>query len=141
VTPKQELFVQEYLVDLNATQAAIRAGYSEETARQIGSENLSKPDIQEAIAQAMDRRSKRTRRTQDYVLNGICGIVERTQEKQPSIALRGYELLGKHLKMFTDKLEVDDQAALRSLSDHDLRQRIESKLNQLGYALQKVSDE
>ena len=41
LTPKQELFVQEYLVDLNATQAAIRAGYSEQTARQTASENLS----------------------------------------------------------------------------------------------------
>ena len=50
LTPKQARFVEEYLVDLNATQAAIRAGYSERTARQIASENLSKPDIQQAIA-------------------------------------------------------------------------------------------
>lgn len=50
LTPKQERFVAEYLVDLNATQAAIRAGYSEKTAQQVGSENLSKPVIAEAIA-------------------------------------------------------------------------------------------
>jgi phage terminase small subunit len=50
LTFKQARFVEEYLVDLNATQAAIRAGYSERTARQIASENLSKPDIQQAIA-------------------------------------------------------------------------------------------
>jgi phage terminase small subunit len=50
LTPKQARFVAEYLVDLNATQAAIRAGYSENTARAIGSENLTKPDIAEAIA-------------------------------------------------------------------------------------------
>jgi phage terminase small subunit len=49
LTPKQELFVREYLVDFNATQAAIRAGYSKDTARQIGSENLSKLYIQQAI--------------------------------------------------------------------------------------------
>ena len=52
LTPKQERFVQEYLCDLNATQAAIRAGYSENTARAIASENLSKPDIADAIAEA-----------------------------------------------------------------------------------------
>ena len=50
LTPKQNRFVEEYLIDLNATKAAVRAGYSEKTARQIGSENLSKPAIQEAIA-------------------------------------------------------------------------------------------
>jgi phage terminase small subunit len=50
LTPKQQKFVEEYLIDLNATQAAIRAGYSEHTASSIGHENLSKPEIQEAIA-------------------------------------------------------------------------------------------
>lgn len=49
LTHKQEKFVQEYLLDLNATQAAIRAGYSPKTARSVGSENLSKPDIAERI--------------------------------------------------------------------------------------------
>ncbi len=52
LTPKQHRFVEEYLIDLNATKAAGRARYSEKTARQIGSENLSKPAIQEAIAEA-----------------------------------------------------------------------------------------
>ncbi|QYM73370.1 terminase small subunit [Pseudochrobactrum sp. Wa41.01b-1] len=55
LTTKQERFVTEYLVDLNATQAAIRAGYSEKTARQTGSENLSKPDIADAIADAHNK--------------------------------------------------------------------------------------
>ena len=49
LTPKQARFVQEYLIDLNATQAAIRAGYSEHTARQVASENLSKPYIVKAV--------------------------------------------------------------------------------------------
>lgn len=69
LTPKQQRFVEEYLVDLNATQAAIRAGYSPETARQTASENLSKPDIQSAIAEARGSRSERTKITQDMVLN------------------------------------------------------------------------
>jgi len=68
LTAKQQRFVDEYLIDLNATQAAIRAGYSEKTARQVASENLSKPDVAEAIAEAQKRRSERTEITQDRVL-------------------------------------------------------------------------
>lgn len=68
LTPKQALFVQEYLVDLNATQAAIRAGYSEDTAGAIGHENLNKPDISTAIQNAMDLRAERTGITVDRVL-------------------------------------------------------------------------
>ncbi|WP_259343218.1 terminase small subunit [Bordetella avium] len=49
---KQRRFMEEYLVDLNATQAAIRAGYSKKTARQIGEENLSQPDIAKAVQEA-----------------------------------------------------------------------------------------
>lgn len=60
MTKKQKLFVDEYLLDLNATQAAIRAGYSPETAGAIGAENLKKPQIQNAIARAMAERSSRT---------------------------------------------------------------------------------
>lgn len=68
LTPKQAAFVNEYLVDLNATQAAIRAGYSEDTAHAIGHENLSKPDIAAAIQRAMDLRAERTGITADRVL-------------------------------------------------------------------------
>lgn len=60
MTPKQQRFVEEYLIDLNATQAAIRAGYSADTAHSIGSENLGKPEIADAIAALKAERSKRT---------------------------------------------------------------------------------
>ena len=73
-TVKQRTFIEEYLVDLNATQAAIRAGYSRKTAKEIGCENLSKPNIQEAIRVAMDERSQRTGVTVDRVLAAIAKI-------------------------------------------------------------------
>lgn len=60
MTKKQKRFCEEYLIDLNATQAAIRAGYSPDTAGAIGAENLTKPEIQRAVAQAMAERSRRT---------------------------------------------------------------------------------
>lgn len=68
ITAKQERFVDEYLVDLNATQAAIRAGYSKKTARQVGAENLTKPVIADLIAKRQHERGERTRITADRVL-------------------------------------------------------------------------
>lgn len=60
MTKKQKRFCEEYLIDLNATQAAIRAGYSPDTAGAIGAENLTKPEIQRAVARDMAERSRRT---------------------------------------------------------------------------------
>lgn len=74
MTKKQKRFVEEYLVDLNATQAAIRAGYSPQTARDIGCENLTKPNIQNAIATAMADRSRRTGINQDRVIQEIAKL-------------------------------------------------------------------
>ncbi len=68
LTPKQQRFVDEYLIDLNATQAAIRAGYSAHTANEMGAENLAKPSIAAAIAEAVDARKERTEITADKVL-------------------------------------------------------------------------
>lgn len=103
---KQQLFIEEYLVDLNATQAAKRAGYSEKTAYSIGQENLNKPEIQEAVQKAFNERSERTEITQDYVLGTIKETVEKCKESDNTNGiLKGCELLGKHLKLFTDKVE------------------------------------
>lgn len=74
LTVKQQAFVDEYLIDLNATQAAIRAGYSEKTAGSTGSENLQKPEIAEAIQKAVAKRSERTEITADNVLKELAKI-------------------------------------------------------------------
>lgn len=71
LTAKQQRFVEEYLIDLNATQAAIRAGYSVESAGSIGSENLAKPEIRARVETAMAERSKRTGITADRVLQEL----------------------------------------------------------------------
>ena len=68
LTQKQSCFVDEYLVDLNATQAAIRSGYSKKTARTIGNQNLTKLDISSAIQERMNYRSERTKVTLDQVV-------------------------------------------------------------------------
>lgn len=74
MTQKQRRFIEEYLIDLNATQAAIRAGYSPDSAADIGSENLRKPDIRARIDQAMAERSKRTGLNQDRILMELAKI-------------------------------------------------------------------
>lgn len=134
LTGKQQLFIDEYLIDLNATQAAIRAGYSEKTAGSMGDENLKKPEIAKAIQEAMNKRAKRTEVNADYVLRTIVDTIERCKQAEPVLdregsptgeyrfdstaVLKGAELLGKHLKMFTDKTELTgkDGAELPSIN-------------------------
>lgn len=74
MTKKQKRFVEEYLIDLNATQAAIRAGYSSDSAQQMGSENLSKPVIKKAIDWAIAERSRRTGINQERVLQELAKV-------------------------------------------------------------------
>lgn len=116
MTPKQQQFCQEYVVDLNATQAAVRAGYSERTARQIASENLSKPDIQEEIRMVMEQRRQRTEISADWVIHHLRELVERSMQIEPArdeenrvigtyrfngnVAVRALDLLARHLGMF-----------------------------------------
>ena len=74
LTAKQKRFIEEYLIDLNATQAAIRAGYSPDTAYSIGSENLKKPDIRARVDKAMAERSKRTGINADRIIIELARI-------------------------------------------------------------------
>lgn len=74
LTKKQRRFIDEYLIDLNATQAAIRAGYSPETAKDIGCENLAKPNIKNEIDKAIAERSKRTGVNADRVVRELARI-------------------------------------------------------------------
>lgn len=106
LTPKQQRFVDEYLIDLNATQAAIRAGYSPKTAHSIGAENLIKPEVQKAIEQAQQERQKRTLVTQDDVIRGLLTEAEWQGEgSSHSARVSAWAHLGKHLNMFTDKID------------------------------------
>lgn len=152
LTEKQQRFVDEYLIDLNATQAAIRAGYSAKTADQQGSRMLANVKVQQAIAERMAERSKRTGVNQDRVVlelskiaflkmtdvvdrngaikqdaseddlsciesikykesdNEYGGSVER--EVKVASKLKALELLGKHLGMWNDKLDVNVTAPI-----------------------------
>lgn len=161
LTNKQQCFVEEYLVDLNAAQAAIRAGYSKKTAHIIGAQNLSKLNIAKAITEAREKRSERTEITQDRVLkeiglvafgdlrklfddDGLKKITDLTADEAAMLAgvevvtaqqgegpvehiakikrndkLKALELIGRHLKMFTDKHEVESTNFNVTIGDKD----------------------
>ena len=111
LTDKQKRFVAEYLVDLNATQAAIRAGYSKKTADRIGPELLGKTCVLEEVQKAMADREKRTEITQDRVLNelGKVAFAKAADYTDATLKyankLRALELIGKHLGMFDGKTQ------------------------------------
>ncbi len=108
LSAKQEQFCREYLVDLNATQAAIRAGYSAKTANAIGNENLLKPCIAERIAMLKQERANKVARTAQDVLNDIIAVTTQAHEEGDlKTALKGLELQGKHLGMFTDRIQQE----------------------------------
>ena len=98
MTPKQEAFVREYLIDLNATQAAIRAGYSVDTARAIGSENLSKPDIADAIAEAQAERAEKCEIDALWVLQEAKSTYQAARaDNNVSAAVSALKLVGSHV--------------------------------------------
>lgn len=139
LTDKQARFVQEYLVDLNATQAAIRAGYSARTAEWIGPQLLGKSHVSNAIAMKMADRSKRTEITADLVMRDVEAIKRDAMRESTdkdgnpamvnhAAALKACELQGKHLGMFTDKVAM----TIESSSDEELDAKIVDLLRKTG---------
>lgn len=106
---KAEIFAREYAKDLNATKAAIRAGYSPKSAASQASRLLRNVKMQEKVNAELTVNAERCQLDADYVLNGIRDTVEECRQEHNAVgALKGYELLGKHLKLFTEKIDVTD---------------------------------
>lgn len=136
LTPKQRAFVDEYLIDLNATQAAIRAGYSKKTAGVIGKENLQKPNLRAAIDERMKEKNSQKIAKQDEVLEFLTSVLrgevtEQTPlsvgelgqelvDKEPSLKDRtkAAELLGKRYSIWTDKQQIDGDMSINIEIDY-----------------------
>lgn len=134
LTDKQKIFCDEYIISLNATQAAIKAGYAEKTAYAIGAENLKKPKIQSYISERMEQKESSLIATQDEVLQYLTSVLrgesqttdtllvgigdgwQEVQEvkKKPSEKdrLKAAELLGKRYGLYTDKVSADVDMSL-----------------------------
>ena len=178
LTPKQERFCEEYIVDLNATQAAIRTGYSQYSAKEIGYENLTKLHIQKKIRDLADKRSERTGITADSVLKEIarCAFLDPRKffnkggqlkdmiDLDPDVAAAArmdisvtkinekiaktakirfvdkkgaLELLGKHLMLFTDRIETPEttmshkfQIDTSNMSNRELEEFINERMQE-----------
>ncbi len=135
LTPKQQRFCQEYLVDFNATQAAIRAGYSKKTANEQGSRLLANINIKSEISKGMAELSEKTKGNAQWVLENLIEVSERCMQKTPVVkfdrtkkvmkpvidektgegtwefdsagANRALELIGKHRAMFVERSQAD----------------------------------
>lgn len=140
MTAKQRRFCDEYLIDLNATQAAIRAGYSKKTARKIGQENLTKRDIRQYIDARMAEKESELIADQDEVLRYLTSVMRgesrssvvvveslgdfmseaRELEKAPDEKerLKAAELLGKRYGLYTDRVEQDVDMELNITVDY-----------------------
>lgn len=140
LTDKQKRFCDEYLIDLNATQAALRAGYSKKTAKQIGQQNLTKLDLKNYIDKRMKEKESELVADQDEVLKYLTAVLRgettaqeivvegtgdgcskaKTMKKAPSEKerLRAAELLGKRYALFTDKVETDVDMDLNITIDY-----------------------
>lgn len=139
LTEKQKRFCEEYLIDLNATQSAIRAGYSEKVAYSIGSENLKKPEIQNYITELLDSakstRIAESNEVMEYLTKGMRqelteevvvtegageGVSEaKIVKKQISLkdSNKCAELLGKRYSLFSEKVEVSSSVESSKLND------------------------
>ena len=123
LTDKQEMFCKEYIIDLNATQASIRAGYSEKTANEQGCQNLAKLNIQERIAELKEDREKRLVIDADWVLQQAVKVHMMCMQAEPVIvggeptgeykfdssgANKALELVGKHVNIqaWKEKTEI-----------------------------------
>jgi len=105
LSSKMALFVEEYLVDLNASAAVLRAGYKTRNQNRMGAELLRHPLVKKVIDEKKDKRTERLELTSDYVLTKLVDIVEKSEDN-PTAALRGLELLGKHLGLYRDRQEI-----------------------------------
>lgn len=139
MTEKQKRFAEEYLIDCNAKQAAIRAGYSEKTAKAIGAENLTKPDVKryidERLGEIRSRKTADAREVIEYLTSVLRGesvgtelVVEgvgdgcseaREVQKAPSEKerLKAAELLGKRFGLWTEKINLDGSASVKIVDD------------------------
>ena len=114
LTDKQKRFCEEYLIDLNATQASIRAGYSENTAQQIGSENLSKLVIQEYISKHKESKSKELNITLNDMLEIELSIAKKGRDND---RLKAIDQISKKLGFYSADNEQRKPVTNISLKD------------------------
>lgn len=134
LTLKEQAFILEYCIDLNATQAAIKAWYSEKTAKNIASENLTKPHIMKEVQKELTKKFAKVEKDWDRVIRMLVELTERCMQKVPVLDKEGNETwerkfdsswansaldkLGKYYKLFTERVEV--KAVIETISEDQM---------------------
>lgn len=139
MTLKQQRFADEYIITANATQAAIKAGYSKKTAKVIGNENLTKPYIKKYIDERLAQLESEKIASQQEVLSYLSSVMrgEMTEQTLRSVGesgqviaeidvgakdrIKAAELLGKRYKLWTDKSEVDVTGTVVFMNEDDIQ--------------------
>ncbi len=144
LTPKQKRFVEEYLADkeLNATKAAINAGYSEKTARQQGARLLTNVDIQNAIQEAQNKRSERVEITQDDVLKeliklGFSNMLDYVQVSSDGLAYVDLSTLTREQAAAIQEITVDEYTEGKGEGARDVK-KVKVKLADKKSALELI---
>lgn len=143
LSPKRQRFADEYLIDLNATAAAIRAGYSAKTATSQGERLLRFVDVAAYVEAKLEKRAAKVGLNQEYVVNNLLEIVERCMQRAAITDAAGEEtgvwkfdskgatgalkLLGEHLGMFSGKVPDNTNAVLAELLRDAIRRSVESR--------------
>lgn len=136
LNPRQERFCREYIIDYNATKAAIRAGYSEKTAYSMGSENLKKPEILSFVRELQAQQAERLCVTKQWVIVQLVQVYKRCMQQEEVLvwnselkmkvpsgefvfdskgALNALEMLGKHLSFFDSKAAQNEKQDISKL--------------------------
>lgn len=128
LSEKQFRFVEEYLLDLNAAAAVLRAGYktNKTNAYVMGTQMLAHPLIAEAIQEKLKGRREKMELSAEYVITKLISIVEEQEQGNPTAALRGLELLGRHLGLYKDKQEISGPDGGAIQMEQKVKQNVES---------------
>ena len=134
LTSKQEIFCREYLVDLNATQAAIRAGYSKNSAKQQGTENLAKPVIAEFIQELKAKRADKLNIDAEWVLKSAKKVFDRCMQYEEVVTSEGstgefkfehsgankaLEIIGKHVDVQAFNEKSSSEIKITTANDEE----------------------
>ena len=130
LTPKQELFINEYCIDRNATRAYkdVYKSANDNTAAKEGCKILKNPKVAQEIENRIAKRAKDNGITAEFVLNGIKAIA--TKGEKENDKLKAFELLGKHLKLFTEKQEIE----------HSGETTVNSKIDLTGFTTEQLKE-
>lgn len=138
LSPKAVLFIEYYLADpqLNASLAVLKAGYKTNNPNRVATDLLRHPLVQKTIQEKQAKRFEKFSVTQDYVLQKLVRIIEDTESGNPQAALRGLELLGKHLGLYRDRTEISgpDGKAI------ELEQRTQEDIEDFKSSLTRLAD-